>query len=243
MIYTLQHPKLGRVDFKTRRGLTSIKYSFTANLLTVTGPPEAYTRMIQLSPELIQEILEKRTTLQHTPEDYIIKEDEPYECYNFKLMFRRIKNPLILRWSTEFTLDRKFLYIYFPTNIDFSAPEHQDSALYLSRSVLSRMARTFLLDKAQEVSTRLGVHPIKFKITQAKRSWGSCSSRGTISLSCHMMFLNEVQREAVICHELAHLTYMNHSEDFYELLEHYCPNYHAIHATYKRLNNPILMGH
>ena len=52
---------------------------------------------------------------------------------------------------------------------------------------------------------------------------GHCTAREprTIQLSRNLMFLSERLVRYVICHELAHLTHMNHSPEFHALVDRY----------------------
>ena len=65
----------------------------------------------------------------------------------------------------------------------------------------------------------------RIKITSAKRRFGSCNSKGNICFSYRLMLYSEAAREYVIVHELAHLKYMDHSANFYKLIERYMPDY------------------
>jgi len=51
-----------------------------------------------------------------------------------------------------------------------------------------------------------------------KTRWGSCSSKGTISLSYKLLFLERDWVRCVLTHELCHTVFMNHSADFRGLL-------------------------
>jgi predicted metal-dependent hydrolase len=71
----------------------------------------------------------------------------------------------------------------------------------------------------QSISDEIGL-PYRQVIIRYQRSrWGSCSSRGTISLNARLLLLPPTLVEYVIVHELCHLRHMNHSDRFWRLVE------------------------
>lgn len=65
----------------------------------------------------------------------------------------------------------------------------------------------------------------KVKLRYTTSRWGSCSSEGSISLSTKLLLVPSIVCDYVIIHELAHRFEMNHSEDFWALVEHAMPDY------------------
>ena len=65
--------------------------------------------------------------------------------------------------------------------------------------------------------------------------WGSCSTRGTISLNASLLFLREPVVRYLFAHELAHLQHMNHSRRFWRLVE-------SLEPDYRRLDRELLGG-
>ena len=61
-----------------------------------------------------------------------------------------------------------------------------------------------------------------------KTRWASCSSKGTISLSYKLLFLERDSVRCVLLHELCHTVFMNHSLRFWTLLCGLEPNCKAI---------------
>ena len=97
-------------------------------------------------------------------------------------------------------------------------------------SIISRLlcvaattvAPEVLLPRARDIAARLGLSPAGWKISRGHRTLGTCSSQRVIGLSAVNMFLPPELRDYIICHELAHLSEMNHSPRFHALCDRYC---------------------
>ncbi len=63
-----------------------------------------------------------------------------------------------------------------------------------------------------------GRKPKRIFIRFSKTSWGSCSSLGNISLNGYLDHLPDELFEYVLFHELTHLYYLNHSDQFWNRL-------------------------
>lgn len=65
----------------------------------------------------------------------------------------------------------------------------------------------------------------KIAFRHSKTRWGSCSSRGNITISTRLLFAPDDVIEYVCIHELAHLIEQNHSDEFWALVEKAMPDY------------------
>ena len=69
------------------------------------------------------------------------------------------------------------------------------------------------------------VKPTAVKISNAKKRWGSCSSKRSLNFSWRLMMADEDVADYVVVHELAHMLEMNHSKMFWDIVEEILPDY------------------
>ena len=62
-------------------------------------------------------------------------------------------------------------------------------------------------------------------ISNAKTRWGTCNTRKEIRLNWRLIQSPKYVIDYVICHELSHLKFMNHSSDFWEQVQLLFQNY------------------
>ncbi len=72
---------------------------------------------------------------------------------------------------------------------------------------------------------RLGVEAKAFRLSQAKRRWGSCGRDGVIRVHWRLIQAPRVAMEYVVAHELAHLVHRNHSPAFWLKLAETMPEW------------------
>lgn len=87
-----------------------------------------------------------------------------------------------------------------------------------------------ILDKHQQY----GFHPTGYKVRTLKSRWGSCNSKGKITLNAHLVKLDESYIDYVIIHELCHLKHHNHGKEFYKLLAELVPDYKFIRKELRK---------
>lgn len=72
---------------------------------------------------------------------------------------------------------------------------------------------------------RMGLQPKRVTLRDMRRKWGSCSSRGNVTLNTALCSVPYDVAEYVVVHELAHLKIFDHSRLFWALVEQYLPDY------------------
>lgn len=86
---------------------------------------------------------------------------------------------------------------------------------------------------ANELINITGLIPNKIRIRDIKYAWGSCSNNKNITINKNLISYSELAIRYVILHELCHLKYMNHSKEFWSLVQKYMPEYKKAKAEFK----------
>ena len=110
------------------------------------------------------------------------------------------------------------------SHILIDALDRQDRIAEL-RSHVRRRARQALPPLLEQVSRDTGLGFNRVSIRSQKTRWGSCSSRGNISLNDQLLFLPQETVEYLMIHELCHTRHLNHSGAFWALVQAHCPTY------------------
>lgn len=108
------------------------------------------------------------------------------------------------------------------TDIDMEAAPATKMINKIIGDMAKRLAPSILLPLAAQVAREVGRAPAAWKISKGHRVLGHCSAAGEVALSHALLFYPTHLRRYVICHELAHLTEMNHSPRFHAICNLYC---------------------
>lgn len=82
------------------------------------------------------------------------------------------------------------------------------------------------LKKCREYSPiMMKLTPNSIKVKEQKKRWGSCTSKKDIYINSKIVMVRPSSIDYILIHEFSHLVHMNHSKDFYKLVESIMPDY------------------
>lgn len=111
--------------------------------------------------------------------------------------------------------------VLIPDTFDIADPANTQAVTSSIIRLARPRAERILLPRARDIAARLGLSVNGWKIGSGLRTLGTCSSDRIITLSAATLFLTPELRDYIICHELAHLSHMDHSPRFHALCDAY----------------------
>ncbi|MCW8895159.1 SprT family zinc-dependent metalloprotease [Sulfurimonas sp.] len=96
-------------------------------------------------------------------------------------------------------------------------------------------ANKYLIPRVEYFSNIMNLNYSEIKFRKMKSRWGSCSSKGVITLNTQLIKIDKELIDYIIVHELAHLTHMNHSKKFHNLVESYISNHKELNQRLKAI--------
>jgi hypothetical protein len=122
-------------------------------------------------------------------------------------------------------------------------PNHiivQTKAKSAAEKALKKEAQILLGARLSELSSAHGLPYGDFKVKKLTSRWGSCSSKGDITLNIFLVQLPWRLIDYVIVHELAHTIHHDHSRSFWRLVEKILPEAKALRREIKKYRPMII---
>lgn len=210
MVYAFEHPALGLVyivEHPTSRRISARWNNGRVKLIVPRHTSEKYIveALDAMAPRL----------LAHKPGPPVV-DDIVFDDWRL-VVSRQSAQPskICMRWTApEF-------HLQIGTSIDTESPMWPEAFNRIVHNVGRRLAPSMLFPRASQLAASLGCHPVGWKISHGNHVLGHCNQKGEIALSYINVFLPPHLRDYIICHELAHLSHMNHSADFHALCDRY----------------------
>jgi len=152
--------------------------------------------------------------------------------------FRTRKHRLIINKYDEDKIKARIfngeINVYYPENVDIKNESVQFMIKRAIEEALRIEAKMYLPQRVNKFAKKYGFEYNKIFVKNIKSRWGSCSKKGNVNLSLHLMRLPDELIDYVILHELAHTIEQNHSKKFWSILDSIYGNAKIID---KKLNN------
>lgn len=130
------------------------------------------------------------------------------------------------------------IIVRLPSTSQLDSSAAQDFLSAQVRWMLRREAMAYLPRRLSYLADTHGFSYKRERFGNQTGRWGSCSSSGTISLNVALMNLPHELIDYVLIHELAHTRQMNHSSDFWDIVEKCMPSYRE-HRKILKTMSPI----
>jgi predicted metal-dependent hydrolase len=159
---------------------------------------------------------------------------------------------LALRQKTEKAGEYLYLGKYYPLELRQNQKEliELEDKFYLGSlnkkyvktyltSWYKQQARKVISERVYYYAKMAGLNFRTIHLTSAQTRWGSCSSEKNLNFNWKLIMAPLPVIDYVVAHELAHLTQMNHSKDFWETVRKMYPLYREHRTWIKRYGHTL----
>ncbi|MEX1200644.1 MAG: SprT family zinc-dependent metalloprotease [Methylophaga sp.] len=153
-------------------------------------------------------------TGQQTKRIFTADSEQPFLGKDYPLQL----NP-DLKQRRQLVFDHQQFCLKLPINADAEAIKNTLLRGY------KQLAEAYLPDRCQQLADLTGLQPKKIQLRSYKARWGSCNARGEVQLNWLLIQAPPAVIDYVIIHELCHLQQMNHSANFWQLVEQFAADY------------------
>jgi predicted metal-dependent hydrolase len=150
-------------------------------------------------------------------------QSERFPFLGEQLSLRFVPTPLK---QVFFSRHQGFLQMHLPEN-GWNGFQEEDLQTYFPRLLkfYQREAEKFIQERIKIWSEQMQLYPNALNFRNQKSRWGSCTSKGSIQINWRLIGAPVEVIDYILIHELAHLRHMNHSSEFWKLVEKHCPEY------------------
>ncbi|WP_151945027.1 M48 family metallopeptidase [Aliarcobacter butzleri] len=184
----------------------------------------------QVTVKLVNKKNVKHCYIRVLKDDLIeIKSNIYFSLYDAKILVEKRKNWLenaIKKVSRNALLEDEFLYLGEVKKLqDFNIKNLDKFYKNEIEKILPNIVETF--------SKKMDLYPTSISYRKNKRTWGSCNFKNGLNFNILLMKFPLEIMQYVVIHELSHIKHKNHSKNFWNLVEKYCPNYKQIEKEFK----------
>lgn len=169
----------------------------------------------KVSQKIILDFLEKHKTWISEKQSLFEKNSQKFEIWEKFLFFWKEFDLCELESKNDKNI------LIFDSEKFFTNTKNSEILKELFIKFYKKEAKKYISKKIYEICETLNLSFNKLKITSASFRWGSCNSKKNINFSFRLIMAPKNSIDYVIIHELAHLSEMNHSKAFWDLVQNY----------------------
>ncbi|WP_425448545.1 M48 family metallopeptidase [Dethiothermospora halolimnae] len=127
------------------------------------------------------------------------------------IMNKDIKEPITKLYQGKF---------YIETNTNNQAKLRQSMERWYRKKTLEKV-----IEKIEYYKPYFNVKPNLVKVKEQKKRWASCSSKRNLNFNWRCSMAPSNVLDYIVVHEMCHMVHLNHSKNFWALVEEIMPDY------------------
>ena len=197
-----------------KRNRRTISLKITPKGLIVNAP-------ILMTNYKINQLLQKKSKWIQKKLLFTIHNEVPFEIRNGEI-FKIFNNEIVIILRTgvnKIFIEGDQCFVSFKNLSD----QHKSKKIFITW--VKKYALKYFSNRVKYFCNKNNLKVQATLISNAKTRWGTCNSRKEIRLNWRLIQAPQYVIDYVICHELSHLKFMNHSSNFWQQVQLLFPNY------------------
>lgn len=194
--------------------------------LSASLPKRASLKLVMQLIEQSRDELRSVVSQHRSTRKMYVDGDEIGKSHMLVIVNKDIKIP-------TYRLTKQIVEVSLPLAMYAESSTAQKVIREVVKRTLTKEAKAFLPRRVKFLADTHKFDIATVRFNNAKTRWGSCSSANSINLNIALMQLSHELIDYVIIHELCHTRHMDHSKDFWSLVESLCPDYKALRNALK----------
>ena len=175
-------------------------------------------------------IMQKLNEYQESPR----KVKEYYDGEKFQILGQNYYLNIYYKETNKALLNVENGKIVIVLPIEFSGKDNTEKIKKMINKMYLMIAEKEVESSMEKMRKKVGIAPEEYRIKKIKTAWGTCSSRRKITINQDVVMYSKKAIDYVVLHEICHLKYMNHSKNFWNMLEKYMPDYKTAELELKK---------
>ena len=207
----MEHPQWGTIFVTCNPKARRIILRSRPDGIHITTPPLATKKDIERA---IDECVPRLMQRQEQRQESII--DRQYRIDGENFVFRIEEHAAHI---FQIRYSGKEAVLLCPIGTCYSDMKMQEWLRKAMTTALARRAKELLPGRLRELAAEKGFTYGNCTVRNVHSRWGSCNTKGNISLSIYLALLPNELADYVMLHELCHTVEMNHSDRFWALMD------------------------